>query len=345
MFAIGSSSWASKPADTIGGRAESVDRRRDRVLERVEVLARPPDPAHIGTFSGRLALLARAAGARVERPLVDGDEQHAVVVQNMSCVPFPWCTSQSRIATRSSPSSACAKRAAIATLLKKQNPIAAPRRRGARAAARARTRCAQPPRSLRPRPATPPVRVPDAGVSPVIQIGPSSFRIELDVGVRVAASDLCLRRGARLAPDGEGLLEAGQRFGVSGWWPVGWSRASSSLLTSSIGSASAACRRKPSRKSVHAELACVIRRLRPGWGLVVQGGEGGGGVERCYSTVEPQVPPGAGNRPAASAASSVPCSVSTTAAVFAPTPFAPGILSEGSPRSAMKSGTCAGSTP
>ena len=35
---------------------------------------------------------------------------------------------------------------------------------------------------------------------------------------------------------------------------------------------------------------------------------------------------------------------SSEAAVFAPTPRAPGILSDGSPRSAMKSGTCSGST-
>ena len=42
----------------------------------------------------------------------------------MSCVPFPWWTSQSRIATRRSPSSACAQRAAIAIELKRQKPIA-----------------------------------------------------------------------------------------------------------------------------------------------------------------------------------------------------------------------------
>ena len=36
---------------------------------------------------------------------------------------------------------------------------------------------------------------------------------------------------------------------------------------------------------------------------------------------------------------------SSDAAVFSPTPRAPGILSEGSPRSAMKSGTWSGSTP
>ena len=42
----------------------------------------------------------------------------------MSCVPLPWCTSQSTIATRSMPSSACAQRAAIATESNRQKPIA-----------------------------------------------------------------------------------------------------------------------------------------------------------------------------------------------------------------------------
>nr|WP_228740375.1 hypothetical protein [Pseudonocardia oceani] len=36
--------------------------------------------------------------------------------------PLPWCTSQSTIAIRSIPSTACACFAAIATLLKMQNP-------------------------------------------------------------------------------------------------------------------------------------------------------------------------------------------------------------------------------
>ena len=42
----------------------------------------------------------------------------------MSFVPLPWCTSQSRTNTRSTPSASRAWRAATATLLKKQNPIA-----------------------------------------------------------------------------------------------------------------------------------------------------------------------------------------------------------------------------
>ena len=39
-------------------------------------------------------------------------------------MPLPWCTSQSRISTRATPSSACSARAATATLLKRQKPIA-----------------------------------------------------------------------------------------------------------------------------------------------------------------------------------------------------------------------------
>jgi hypothetical protein len=46
----------------------------------------------------------------------------------MSCVPLPWCTSQSMISIRSTPCSACATRAATATLLNRQNPMARSRR-------------------------------------------------------------------------------------------------------------------------------------------------------------------------------------------------------------------------
>ena len=42
----------------------------------------------------------------------------------MSFVPLPWCTSQSRTSTRSSPSESSACRAATATLLNRQKPIA-----------------------------------------------------------------------------------------------------------------------------------------------------------------------------------------------------------------------------
>jgi hypothetical protein len=42
----------------------------------------------------------------------------------MSLVPLPWCTSQSRTNTRSAPSASSACRAATATLLNRQKPIA-----------------------------------------------------------------------------------------------------------------------------------------------------------------------------------------------------------------------------
>ena len=53
----------------------------------------------------------------------------------------------------------------------------------------------------------------------------------------------------------------------------------------------------------------------------------------------------AAKRPSTSIASSDSYWPSSEAAVFSPTPRAPGIRSDGSPRSAMKSATCSGSTP
>ena len=41
-----------------------------------------------------------------------------------SCVPLPWCTSQSTISTRDRPHRCSAACAAITTLLSRQNPIA-----------------------------------------------------------------------------------------------------------------------------------------------------------------------------------------------------------------------------
>ena len=45
----------------------------------------------------------------------------------MSSVPLPWCTSKSTMATRSRPRTSSAWRAAMATLLKKQKPMASSR--------------------------------------------------------------------------------------------------------------------------------------------------------------------------------------------------------------------------
>ncbi len=48
---------------------------------------------------------------------------------------------------------------------------------------------------------------------------------------------------------------------------------------------------------------------------------------------------------AAMRSSSVVWSRSRSRAVFSPMPFAPGMPSDGSPRRAMKSGTCSGAIP
>ena len=84
-----------------------------------------PEPGRSGMFSGRLALLVGAAGARIERPLVERDEEHVSGRPRRS----PACRCRGGRPSRRSrraraPSSACAQRAAIATLSKRQKPIA-----------------------------------------------------------------------------------------------------------------------------------------------------------------------------------------------------------------------------
>ena len=58
---------------------EALDRRRDGVVERAQVLLVSGARRH-RHVERRLALLLRAAGAGVERPLVQRDEEHGVVV-------------------------------------------------------------------------------------------------------------------------------------------------------------------------------------------------------------------------------------------------------------------------
>ncbi len=151
-----------------------------------------------------------------------------------SCVPLPWWTSQSTIATRSRPSSAWRARAAMATLLKRQKPIgssgvawwpgwaderepADPRCLDRRAGGEQRGLVA---------------RLRGDGVE-------REHRRLVD-----RADQLDERRGCgsarRPPPSPEGLratrsgLEHLQPLGRSGWSPVGWSRAMSAWLISSI---------------------------------------------------------------------------------------------------------------
>ena len=105
----------------------------------------------------RLALLVRAARAGIERPLVERDEEDAVVVRERS----PACRSRDGRRSRRSrraraPSRRCAARAAIATLLKRQKPIARPAARGGPGGRTSAKPSRAPPRSpCRPRAAPP----------------------------------------------------------------------------------------------------------------------------------------------------------------------------------------------
>ena len=103
-------------------RLEGADCRFHEVVERLRILDVTGTAA--ANVDGVLVARPRAAGAGPERPLVERDQGLPVLSARKSAsVPFPWWTSKSMIAT-SATEPACACRAAIATLLKMQNPIA-----------------------------------------------------------------------------------------------------------------------------------------------------------------------------------------------------------------------------
>ena len=121
-------------------RVEAGARRRSsRGAKRVErarsqfssISARTAGPRVYGGTGTLIMLVAQRHGAAVgiERMLEEARHQHPLVAGEMSSVPLPWWTSKSTIATRSRPRTSSAWRAATATLLKKQKPIAWSRRR------------------------------------------------------------------------------------------------------------------------------------------------------------------------------------------------------------------------
>ena len=124
---------------------EAHDRRRDVVVERAQVLlvARARGQRHVDVVS---RCSPGPAGARVERPLVQRDEEDGVVVPEdvLRSVPVVDVEVHDRDALGAG---RLCWRAAIATLLNRQKPIAKPWARGGRAAARARTPLASRPRS------------------------------------------------------------------------------------------------------------------------------------------------------------------------------------------------------
>ena len=98
--------------------------------------------------------------------------------------------------------------------------------------------------------------------------------------------------------------------------------------------------RPASRPSPHSSASA--RRPLPGRLLVVERRQRRLAIHRRDVPVEPQRVRLGGEAALLERASRLPYCASSDAAVFAPTPRAPGILSDGSPRSAMKSGTCVG---
>ena len=67
-------------------------------------MSESPAPACSGTFSVVSSFVPGPPVPGIERPLVERDEEDAVVARKIASVPFPWWTSKSTIATRSSPS-------------------------------------------------------------------------------------------------------------------------------------------------------------------------------------------------------------------------------------------------
>ena len=78
--ASGSSTCASKPAETSRSSGANRVTARSTVVERARGTRRRPCPQRSGMLTSRLALLVRAARAGIERPLVQRDEEDRVVV-------------------------------------------------------------------------------------------------------------------------------------------------------------------------------------------------------------------------------------------------------------------------
>jgi hypothetical protein len=104
---------------------------------------------------------------------------------------LPWWTSQSTIATRSIPRSRCAQRAAIAMLLTRQKPIAAPRSAwwpGGRRSANALSSC--PSSTCSTAVSSPPAASSMASwvPGPVHASSPTSSRSPVDVAARIRST-------------------------------------------------------------------------------------------------------------------------------------------------------------
>ena len=205
----------------------------------------------------------------------------------MSCVPLPWWTSQSRIATRSSPSSACACARGDRDVVEEaeaHRPVGGrvvpgrPHEREAAGARRLDRAAGGEQRRLEAR-----LR---ASVSPSSQVGRVDAADPGDVLGGMAAFDLLDGRRLASVHGPTASSSTARRRGVSGWCSVGWSSASAAWLTTSIASAS-----KPAGQVPEAPALARWWTPPPSRAVVGQGGERGRGVHRRYSPVEQQLLP------------------------------------------------------
>ena len=336
----------------------------------------------------------------------------------IACVPLPWCTSKSTIATRSSPSSRLRRSARRRRRCRRcRSPSRGRRARGARAGGRARSRRAVPPRSRFPPRAAPPrrssrcrscrsrakppvdrphplhvlARVAEEQLLPRSRLGPRSKVLVGEqrsmrsrplrmVARRVEARERLVRqdvdrtisselvealRGAGREPEQvteERRVRAGAALvrGVRGdveqrvdlrrrqlervaRTPVSRARASARVLSHSCTGGDATRARRPARRRRRGRDRRGRRTPPPMWVSSLRGEERGRrrpSSRFAGRAASPPPPPRSGRRRGPPPATGT--ARRRSAAFFGPIPRAPGSLSDGSPRSAIRSGTCAG---
>ena len=337
--ASGSSACASTPADTSTSSGSNARTAGSTSCSKWARYSSSPHPAGRGTLTVVSSLVPGAARTRVERPLVQRREEHRVVAaeDRLRAVPVVDVDVDDRDARETELRLRVARRdrhvvhEAEAHRAVGERVVA--RRAHEREAARSTASRAIPAASV-----TASQLDSDAIVSEIEQ----RRRGRLLQPCRGTPSCAPARSARAAAPARLGRRSGGEQRDAlcrSGWSPVGCSRASAALLRSSMPPPPGArpARRGPSRGPA--------RRARPVRLRVPHRRQRRGRVERRDAPVEPQrvglrrVAPRVEQRlQRAVLAQEVGRRLLAHAARA-------GILSDGSPRSAMKSGTCSGSTP
>jgi drug/metabolite transporter (DMT)-like permease len=169
-------------------------------------------------------------------------------------------------------------------------------------------------------------------VAPVVAVALGVTVLGERPGAGAVAGLLLILAGSWLSTGGRVPPGRRERVPETGVQPA--SRRSASRFMASARAAAAAA----SRSSARSAGRSTSTRRRVAMSLNASSSS----AERTSAAENRDVSP---LRALASAASRVPWRWRIAAADFSPMPLAPGMPSEGSPRSAMKSGTCSGSTP